>query len=1111
MPINFPNSPELNDEYVYGQTTYVWDGTVWNVEYSQIVGATGPTGSTGIQGLTGLQGPFGPTGPIGLGETGPAGNDGATGPTGAQGAIGAVGSVGATGPQGSTGSQGDLGPTGPQGSNGSAGVDGPTGPTGSVGATGPQGELGLDGPMGSTGSTGLQGDTGPQGIQGVTGPTGSVGNEGAQGSTGPQGVQGEIGPTGSQGATGLDGIEGLSGSTGPQGDTGPVGPLGPTGAQGDLGPTGAQGTSINLLGAVPTEGGLPSSGNSLNDAYIVEANGDLYVWDGEVFNNVGQIVGPQGDLGPTGPQGEQGPLGPTGSTGAEGILGPTGPTGAQGNLGATGPQGVTGPTGADGNDGSVGAVGTTGPIGATGPQGSQGAAGIQWQGEWDSSTTYVYADAVVYGDSSYFSLDTTTGEVPQGSVQWQILALKGSQGDTGLTGAQGVGGPIGPTGTQGDVGAIGSTGPQGDVGPTGPQGPTGNDGDIGLAGPTGATGSSINIRGSVNTEEDLPLLGNNTNDALAVAATSNLYIWDGTNWVSAGQFIGDRGPTGATGLTGVAGPMGPTGSTGVQGPIGATGQTGATGATGSIGLTGNVGATGPQGVQGDLGPTGSRGVDLTLKGSVATFGDLPSSGNSLNDTRIVDQDGNLYFWGGTSWTDSGQIVGPQGDLGPTGPRGLPVNLIGPISTVSNLPLTGNQDNDAYVVLEDSFVYIWDGTAWNSVAQFTGDVGPQGDLGPTGPTGPQGTAISLLGSVPSSNFLPSSTSSVTFVVTVESTEEGNKFYIGGELTSNLFMHRGGTYVFSQSAASNAGNKIYLSESQDGHHSAVGGVVDFAYTSGVVYSGTAGTNGSLIFVVPEDAPEVLYYVSESTPALGGSSAASIITNDINDAYVVQDIGDLFVWGGSSWSNVGQIVGPQGDVGSQGDLGPTGPTGSTGDQGPTGPQGLVGPQGLLGPQGDLGPTGPTGPTGSTGPSGPQGVSLNVLGTVLTTNQLPGTAAPSDAYYVQAEGSIYVWNGATWIFTGNYLGPIGATGPGGVAGVDGPTGPTGPEGSVGKFLTTSIQPDINSITDGVAWFNTQDAKTYVLFNGVFVEVASGNIGPTGPQGISGQYALSQAWWFGV
>lgn len=92
MPIDFPNSPTLNQQFTVGDVTWYWDGSVWRISNSQ--GATGPTGP---------QGPTGPTGPQGV-----------------------------TGPTGSTGPTGALGPTGPIGTTGPTGASGPTGPTGPI-------------------------------------------------------------------------------------------------------------------------------------------------------------------------------------------------------------------------------------------------------------------------------------------------------------------------------------------------------------------------------------------------------------------------------------------------------------------------------------------------------------------------------------------------------------------------------------------------------------------------------------------------------------------------------------------------------------------------------------------------------------------------------------------------------------------------------------------------------------------------------------------------------------------------------------------------------------------------------------------------------------------
>ena len=80
-------------------------------------------------------------------------------------------------------------------------------------------------------------------------------------------------------------------------DTIPTGTQGPTGP---TGPEGPQGTSITFLGQVATVDDLPAADNTNNDAFMVEADGDLYVWDGTAWVNVGPIVGPQGPTGPAG-------------------------------------------------------------------------------------------------------------------------------------------------------------------------------------------------------------------------------------------------------------------------------------------------------------------------------------------------------------------------------------------------------------------------------------------------------------------------------------------------------------------------------------------------------------------------------------------------------------------------------------------------------------------------------------------------------------------------------------------------------------------------------------------------------------------------------------------
>ena len=123
------------------------------------------------------------------------------------------------------------------------------------------------------------------------------------------------------------------------------------------------------------------------------------------------------------------------------------------NTNIPGPQGPQGPTGATGAAGATGATGATGPAGAQGPVGP---AGLNWQGSWSASGTYVVDDAVGYGGASWFCINavgpsaTTPDNDP---TNWALLASQGAVG------------PQGPAGINGAAGATGGQGPQGIAGP----------------------------------------------------------------------------------------------------------------------------------------------------------------------------------------------------------------------------------------------------------------------------------------------------------------------------------------------------------------------------------------------------------------------------------------------------------------------------------------------------------------------------------------------------------------------------------------------------------------------------------------------------------------------
>ena len=65
---------------------------------------------------------------------------------------------------------------------------------------------------------------------------------------------------------------------------------------------------------------------------------------------------------------------------------------------------------------------------------------------------------------------------------------------------------------------------------------------------------------------------------------------------------------------------------------------------------------GSQGPAGPPGPPGPAGAGLTPKGSVASVGDLPATGNQKGDTYIVTANSSIQVWDGTKWVPSGSVA-----------------------------------------------------------------------------------------------------------------------------------------------------------------------------------------------------------------------------------------------------------------------------------------------------------------------------------------------------------------------------------------------------------------------------------------------------------------------
>ena len=104
-------------------------------------------------------------------------------------------------------------------------------------------------------------------------------------------------------------------------------------------------------------------------------------------------------------------------------------------------------------------------------------------------------------------------------------------------------------------------------------------------------------------------------------------------------------------------------------------------------------------------------------------------------------------------------------------------------------------------------------------------------------------------------------------------------VGGTYTRNYnttgFM-QGGTYTFDQSDSSNAGHQLKFSETPDGTHT-VGGTGNLS--TGVSYTGTAGTDGATILTVSSATPSIIYYYCSAHAGMGRAGSSPDRYGSIN----------------------------------------------------------------------------------------------------------------------------------------------------------------------------------------------------------------------------------------
>ena len=112
---------------------------------------------------------------------------------------------------------------------------------------------------------------------------------------------------------------------------------------------------------------------------------------------------------------------------------------------------------------------------------------------------------------------------------------------------------------------------------------------------------------------------------------------------------------------------------------------------------------------------------------------------------------------------------------------------------------------------------------------------------------------------------SSPDNTHFLVTVQPTADGNKFFINDERQPTLELQYGHTYTFEYGLVQNSNHPFKLSSGADGIHT----IPPYAAYSDNQSTETNFMNGSVIltFTVNSDTPSTLYYYCNSHPGMGG----------------------------------------------------------------------------------------------------------------------------------------------------------------------------------------------------------------------------------------------------
>ena len=561
--------------------------------------------------------------------------------------------------------------------------------------------------------------------------------------------------------------------------------------------------------------------------------------------------------------------------------------------------------------------------------------------------------------------------------------------------------------------------------------------------------------------------GPSHNDTYSANGIDYTYDSDSTSWLvdAAVGYTGSQGFTGSKG-SGFTGSRGPLGYTGSQGDIGYTGSQGDIGYTGSSAINGfkyifDNGTTGTGIPSGNFrvnnGTFGSASIiyisvedadSENLQTFWTTYDDygtssfpgtilIRSSDTSTGEFRVVRLDSRFALNTGTSPNHLEASITPQaGSL--TFTDGDEVSIIFLPNQQGSTGFSGSQGDIGYTGSQGDIGY----TGSKGDIGFTGSRGDTGFVGSRGNAGANGTGGGFFvlegernGSVNLNQYFaigngaqPAQGVRVPIDCNLEYltlSSDGLQtmtvtLYINGSASTATVALAGqgsNTATINPALSITAGDRITFRCTAGSANSTTIASGWFAhdgvkgYTGSRGFTGSKGTDGSSLNITGSVADVNVNPPNNPQTTLNNAFPSAVA----GDGAVDQTLGNLWVYDGATWSNVGQFVGYTGSkgdtgftgspstvigftgspstvigfTGSKGDTGFTGSkgdTGFTGSKGDTGFTGSRGDTGFVGSRGDTGFTGSKGDTGFTGSKGDTGF-VGSPSTVIGFTGSPGT----------------------------------------------------------------------------------------------------------------------------